>query len=113
VVNAPQAYRQAAVQAAQEILARRDPSDLSTLTTTVNADLHQEQETKQRIADEALGPAAKVLCFLFCGIPGIVFAVLQEAKGKSRRSHEAWMWIGYGWMARAGIVFLIFVLTRL
>ena len=113
VVNAPQDYRQAAVQAAQEILAQREPGELAGLTTTVIGDLKEEQATKQRVAQESLGPTGKVLCFLFCGIPGIAFAAVQEAKGKSRRSHEAWICIGYGWMARAGLVLLGFMLSRL
>lgn len=113
VVNAPQDYRAAAVQAAREILTQRDPTELAALTSTVVADLEQEEAAKQQVAEEPLGTLAKTMCFVFCGIPGILFAAWQESKGRSRRSREAWTWLGYGWLARIGLASVIFLLSAL
>ncbi len=113
VVHAPKDYRPEAVQAAQQILAQREPDEIAALTAAVIADLGQEQETRQRMVDEPLGPTAKALCFVFCGIPGIVFAAYQESKGKAGRSREAWKWIGYGWATRAGLALLALALSGL
>jgi len=101
------------VQAARETLAQRDPRDVAALATTVVAELNQELDATHNIAEEPLGPAAKALCFVFCGIPGIVFAALQESKGRSRRSREAWTWIAYGWLMRVGYIVLAVALSRL
>ena len=52
VVNAPQDYRPAAVDAAREILAQRDPAELAVLATTVIPAV-QEAKGRSRRANEA------------------------------------------------------------
>jgi hypothetical protein len=111
VIHAPQDYRQEAIQVAKGILAQRQPQDLDALTTAVIADLSQEQEVRHGLAEEPLGPLAKGLCFVFCGIPGIAFAAYQGSKGKARRSREAWTWVGFGWAARVGLGLLSLALS--
>lgn len=67
----------------------------------------------QEIADKPLSTTAKTLLFLFCGVPGIAFAAVQEAKGRSRRADEAWAWVGYGWIARLVVTLLGVAIARL
>ena len=113
VIHSPRDYRPQAVQAAQEILAQREPSDLTALTTAVVEELDQERQIKDKLSEEPLSTFGRVLCFVFCGIPGIVFAAYQEAKGRSRRAGEAWKWVGYGWLARVGLVIIGLLLSIL
>ena len=47
-----------------------------------------------------------VLCFFFCGVPGILFASYQSMKGRTRRAREAWWSVVLGWLARGGLFLL-------
>lgn len=113
VVHAPDEYRPAAVQAANAVLAQRNPAEVAALTPSIVQTLDEEYERRQEIADAPLGTGAKALCFIFCGIPGIVFAAIQEAKGRSRRADTAWRWVMYGWLVRMLLAALGFGLFRL
>ncbi len=103
VVAASQDYRPAAVQVAREVLATRDQVEVGALTQSVRAELQDEGEEKQRLADEPLTPGLKAMCFILSGFPGIVFAAYQSSQGRTRRAREAWMWVLFGWVAGVGL----------
>src|SRR5690349_7342821 len=106
VVKVPADYRPAAVEAEREILTQRDPAEVAALAPVVVQTLDAEQETRHKLAEQPLSTGAKVFCFVFCGFPGIIFAAVLEGRGRSRRAHEAWTWVAYGWLARVLFVAL-------
>ena len=109
VVTAAQDYRPEAVQIAREILATRDQTEVGALTETVQTELQHKREAEQQGADEPLNPGLKVMCFVFCGIPGILFASYQHNKGRTKRAREAWKWVLIGWGTRI-VIFLLVLL---
>lgn len=108
VLAASQDYRPGAVTVAREVLATRDPAEVTGLTEPVRAQLEDERAAQARAADDPLSPGLKVMCFLLCGIPGIAFAAYQEAQRRTRRAREAWRWVMFGWAARLVIAPLFF-----
>ncbi len=92
VVAESDSYRPEAVRVVREILATRDPAEVAALTEVVAA----EQHHKEVVASEPLSWGLKVACLVFCGLPGIAIAVIQESGGKTRRARDAWRWVGYG-----------------
>jgi hypothetical protein len=103
VVAASQDYRPAAVQVAREILAARDEAEVGAIAQDVRVELQDEDEEKQRLADEPLTPGLKAMCFILSGFPGIVFAAYQTSQGRTRRAREAWMWVLFGWVGAVGL----------
>ena len=106
VLQTAQDYRPEAVQVAREVLGSRDPSMVSALTESVPVQV-QAGEAQQRAAEEPLTAGLKAMCFHLCGIPGIAFALYQDAKGRPERAGEAWQWIALGWGARMVLFLLV------
>ena len=111
VIHAPGDYRPEALEIAREVLAVRNVPLDGPAVEMVVAELERERAVAQELADQPLGKGLRVICFLFCGIPGIAIAAYQISKGHTRRAQEAWTWIGFGWLTRV-VVSLLFYLLR-
>jgi len=88
IVVESQDYRPEAVQVVREILVTRDPAELETFTEVVMA----EQRQGEALAAELLSPFLRAICFVFCGIPGIVIAAYQESQRAPRLSSTTTRW---------------------
>ena len=108
VIHSSQDYRPEAVELAREVLVTRDLSQEGITVDAVVSQLEEESAAKQQLAEEPLGVGLKIVCFLFCGLPGILFATYQGATGRSQRAREAWSWVGYGWLARAMLFLMLY-----
>jgi len=102
IVADSESYRPDAVSVVREILAARDPTEVAALTDEADA----EQRHREATASEPLGWGSKAACLIFCGLPGIVIAVLHESQGKTQKARDAWRWVVYGWVTWITIGFL-------
>ena len=111
VHSRPGDYRPEAVELAREVLATRDVALDDPSTQVVLAELEQERAVADDAATRPLESWLKAVCFVFCGIPGILIAVIQSGNGHTRRARDAWIWVGYGWLARV-VLILVSVILR-
>jgi len=106
IIQTSRDYRPVAVELARKELATRN---LHQEGITVEAVVSQLEKERQK-AEEPLGGGLKIVCFFFCGVPGVLIAAFQSAKGRSLASREAWHWIGYGWLARVAFVLSTYIM---
>jgi len=104
-----ESYRPEAVHVVREILAARDPAEVAVHTDVVAT----EQRLQEAVATEPLSWGLRVACLVFCGIPGIAVAVLQESQRKKQAARDAWRWFGYGVATWFALGFLRILLLSL
>ena len=110
----PRDYRPEAVRVArEELISRGVAPDGDENTQTLLAQLKEEaarrEQEKQQEQDAPLGTGLKVLCFILAGLPGVIIAIYQTAKGRTRRSREAWKWVGYGFLFALALRLLFYL----
>jgi hypothetical protein len=98
VVHAPDDYRPEAIAIAREILAIRNVTPEGPAAEPVVAQLQADKVLQQQLADQPLSIAVRLVCVVFCGIPGIAIAAYNESQGYTRRAKEAWKWVFIGWL---------------
>jgi hypothetical protein len=85
-------------------LATRDLAQEGVNADAVTARLEEESNVKRQLAETPLSVRLKIVCFVFCGLPGLLVAAYQTVTYPgSLRAREAWSWVGYGWLARVGL----------
>jgi len=109
----PGDYRPEAVELARQVLATRDVALDDPSTQVVLAELEQERVAAGDEAAQRLSRGLKPLCFVFCGIPGILIAIVQGGNNHTRRAHDAWVWVGNGWLARIVLLFIGIILRSI
>lgn len=107
-------YRPEAVRVArEELISRGVAPDGDTNTQTLLAQLKEEaarrQQVEQQAQDAPLGTGLKVLCFILAGLPGVLIAIYQTTRGRTRRAREAWKWVGYGFLFALAIRLLFYL----
>jgi hypothetical protein len=106
IVRSTEDYRPEAVALAREVLSTRDLKQEGIEIEAVVQELEKESASRAEQAQEPLGAGLKIVCFLFCGLPGILIAIVQGKRGRIRATNEAWFWVGCGWLSRIAIVLL-------
>lgn len=109
IVHGHQEYRPEAIAIAQQILAvrgvaRGDPAD-----ENVVEQLQAEKVVQEELADRPLSLILRLVCVVFCGIPGIAIAAYYDSQGYSRRAKEAWKWVVIGWVTWLAMSFVCFL----
>ncbi len=97
----PGDYRPEAVAVASEELVRRGIRADS--DEQLQEYVRKAKRQRQEFEEQPLPVWLKVICFVFCGVPGIAIAIHQSTRRGERRGREAWAWVGYGWLCRVGI----------
>jgi len=105
VVNSIEEYRPDVVELARQELANRGLEQKK--INTIVREIEEESISKKQLAEVPLGIGLKIVCFIWCGLPGIIIAVYQRSHGRLRCSREAWSWVGYGWLFRVGLLLVM------
>ena len=98
VVHAPDEYRPEAIAIAREILAIRNVALESPAAEQVVAQLQAAKVLQQQLAGQPLSTTLRLVCVVFCGIPGIAIAAHNDSQGYTRRAKDAWKWVFIGWV---------------
>lgn len=80
---------------------------------TVKQEIEQKQKLKIDKANQPLGPAWKVLTFIFPGLIQIIFSGTFKADGYDRKAKELVRWTIYGFGFYVGLVVLILLLDAI
>lgn len=100
-----------AVDLAREVLSSRGISNAEhELVKSVEAEIVQEQKTKERLANEPLHVGWKIYCFLVADLIAIIVAIVKSVDGKKRAAKEAMKWFFFGWVFRAVVIVGILIL---
>ena len=104
----PEEYRREAVQVAREVLEGRSLSEDE--VDAILPELMADRTVREDLAAAALSPVLKAVCFVFCGLPGIMIASIVGIKRRVRSEKEAWTWVDYGWLFRV-VLFVTYLLV--
>ena len=85
---------------AAKVLATRDLEAEGESEESLESELESESVRREAEQDLPLSVPLKVVCFVFCGLPGLLIAVYQGSKGRGQASRDAWRCVGFGWGLR-------------